>query len=240
MTGRYPSHTGIGPQVIRPGHPYGMPSSEVFMSQKFKSANYSTHAVGKWHLGFCDERYTPTFRGFDSFTGYLCGAEDYYQHTRGYNGYKGLDFRNSTSLSSAGKLPPADYTHNGSYSAHIFAAQVDRIASAHDPRKPLFLYVPLQSVHAPLEAPQHYIDAYNKTIKDKSRRKYAGMVSAMDEAVRNIVDSFVKAGLWNDTLLVFTTGKPKTDNPICLKNCKPNHISKPSLNTLTDNGGPPG
>ena len=28
LTGRYPSHTGIGPDVIRPTHPYAMPKRE--------------------------------------------------------------------------------------------------------------------------------------------------------------------------------------------------------------------
>ena len=67
MTGRYPSHTGVGPNVIRPDHPYGLPGDEVTIAQVMKSAGYATAAVGKWHLGFCDERYTPTFRGFDSY-----------------------------------------------------------------------------------------------------------------------------------------------------------------------------
>jgi arylsulfatase A-like enzyme len=32
LTGRYPSHTGIGPSVIRPSHPYGMPGNETLLS----------------------------------------------------------------------------------------------------------------------------------------------------------------------------------------------------------------
>eukprot|EP01060_Flectonema_neradi_P009679 TRINITY_DN16896_c0_g1_i2.p1 TRINITY_DN16896_c0_g1~~TRINITY_DN16896_c0_g1_i2.p1 ORF type:complete len:181 (+),score=37.92 TRINITY_DN16896_c0_g1_i2:36-545(+) len=62
MTGRYASHTGIGPSVIMEEQPYGMPGSEVFLPELLKDVGYSTHMVGKWHLGFCDERYTPTFR----------------------------------------------------------------------------------------------------------------------------------------------------------------------------------
>ena len=38
--------------------------------------SWATHAVGKWHLGFFDWVYTPTFRGYDSFFGYLTGGED--------------------------------------------------------------------------------------------------------------------------------------------------------------------
>ena len=35
----------------------------------------------RWHLGFCNWKYTPTYRGFDSFYGYYNAAEDYYTHT---------------------------------------------------------------------------------------------------------------------------------------------------------------
>ena len=59
----------------------------------------STHAVGKWHLGYCDERFTPTFRGFDSYLGYLNGAEEYFAHTRSSgppHNWNFLDFRNGS------------------------------------------------------------------------------------------------------------------------------------------------
>lgn len=47
MTGRYPSHYGIGHDVIGDVAPFGVPSDEVFLAQKFKSAGYDTHAIGK-------------------------------------------------------------------------------------------------------------------------------------------------------------------------------------------------
>jgi arylsulfatase A-like enzyme len=43
MTGRYPSHTGIGPDVLVENVPYGMPGREVFVAQYLKDAGYMTH-----------------------------------------------------------------------------------------------------------------------------------------------------------------------------------------------------
>jgi arylsulfatase A-like enzyme len=49
MTGRYPSQTGIGPGIINPSKPYGMPGSEVFIPEILRNgAGYATHMVGKW------------------------------------------------------------------------------------------------------------------------------------------------------------------------------------------------
>ena len=35
----------------------------------------------QWHLGQAYRRYTPTYRGFDDWTGYYDGDEDYLTHT---------------------------------------------------------------------------------------------------------------------------------------------------------------
>ncbi len=40
------------------------------LAEALASRGYATHAVGKWHLGYCDWAYTPTRRGFQSFFGF--------------------------------------------------------------------------------------------------------------------------------------------------------------------------
>ncbi len=35
----------------------------------------------RWHLGYCNDSYLPTSRGFESFYGFFMGGEDYYTHS---------------------------------------------------------------------------------------------------------------------------------------------------------------
>ena len=43
---------------------------------------------------------------------------------------------------------------------------------------PFFLYLPFNAQHAPLQAPQKYLDRFPQ-ITDQSRKLYAGMLTAM-------------------------------------------------------------
>ena len=42
-------------------------------------------------------------------------------------------------------------------------------------------------------------------IKDEQRGMYAAMVTAMDDAVKEVVEAFQANGLWTNTIMVFTT-----------------------------------
>ncbi|XP_074641245.1 arylsulfatase J-like [Tubulanus polymorphus] len=192
LSGYYPYHTGLQHGVIRPYAAYGLPLNITTLPEKLKQAGYRTHIVGKWHQGFCNWRYTPTYRGFDSFMGFYVGSEDYYTHTR----MNGLDFRfNEKPLR----------TFNGTHSCYVFTQRARDIIKTHKQEEgPLFLYLPFQNVHSPLQVPTQYEDLY-QNIRNQPRRIYSGMVSMLDEAIGNVTSALKESGMYENTIVIFTT-----------------------------------
>jgi arylsulfatase A-like enzyme len=189
LTGRYPIRHGLQSGVVRPWSRHGLPLEERTLAQALREAGYATALCGKWHLGHFERAYLPTRRGFDSQYGHYNGAIDYWDHTR----EGGLDWhRNDKALREKG------------YSTELIATEAGRLIARHDPRKPLFLYVPFNAPHAPLQAPGRYLDAY-KEIANKRRRTYAAMVACLDDAVGSVVAALKKRGMLDDTLLIFSS-----------------------------------
>ena len=77
-----------------------------------------------------------------------------------------------------------------------FLQQARRIIISHNASTPLFLYLPFQSVHSPLQVPTEYTEKY-ENITDDDRKIYAGMVENADEAIGNITQAMKTAG-WVD------------------------------------------
>lgn len=83
------------------------PSRQEPVSYALHFSGYSTHMIGKWHLGFYNWDSTPTYRGFDTFYGFYNGAEDHYTHVQS----RFLDFRDNKEIVR---------DMNGTYSVNSF------------------------------------------------------------------------------------------------------------------------
>jgi arylsulfatase A-like enzyme len=204
MTGRYPTKTGVY-TIITPGAPWGLPLNERTLANALKEAGYSTAITGKWHLGEFEKTYQPNARGFDQQYGHFFGNIDYFTHSRNNQ----VDwYRNGEPLQEEG------------YSTHLIALEACRTIEKNDQKKPLFLYVPFNGVHSPFQAPDQYTAEYPNL--EGNRQKLAGMLAAVDEAVGQIMTSLKKAGMLENTLIVFSSdnGGPPPGNNAPLREFK--------------------
>ena len=188
MTGRYPMRHGLQVGVVRPWAQYGLPLAERTLAQALGEAGYATAIVGKWHLGHFQPGYLPTRRGFEHQYGHYNGALDYFQHTRD----GGFDWHRDDKV-----------CRDEGYSTHLIAREAAGFVAATAGKRPFFLYVPFNAVHAPHQVPDEYTRPYPE-LKGE-RKAYAGMLAALDEAVGMIVGAVEKAGVRRNTLFLFSS-----------------------------------
>jgi arylsulfatase A-like enzyme len=162
----------------------GLPVKEVTLADRLKSAGYATGLVGKWHLGDA-EKFHPQKRGFQEFFGFLGGAHAYLAE-----GGQPLVMLRGTE-----KVEVKDYLTDA------FSREAVAFIDRHQ-KEPFFLYLAFNAVHTPMHASDRYLQRF-PGIENKTRRTYAAMLSAMDDAVGAVMDKLRSAGLEENTLVFF-------------------------------------
>ncbi|KAK3749068.1 hypothetical protein RRG08_034043 [Elysia crispata] len=211
MSGRYQIHTGLQHRIIRPSQPYGLPLQFPTVADILKEQGYATHAVGKWHLGFYKKEFTPLWRGFDTFFGMLIGSANHFTYKK-CDTYRTSNRDKKSSKKSGNfcgySLRDMDRPYldgKGTYSTHLYtqkAVQIVEEAARSD--QPMFLYLAYQAPHGPLQVPKSYSKDFTD-FPNKKRKTYAGMMTALDEGVSNVTDALKRSGLWNNTVLIFSS-----------------------------------
>lgn len=186
MTGKSPQRMGIYRQFAKISTE-GLPVSEKTLADHLRAAGYQTWLTGKWHLGHGRAQFHPNARGFDHFYGHVTGGIGYWDHVHG----GGLDWqRNGKTLREEG------------YSTHLIAEEAVRKIRTRQPSRPFFLYASFNAPHLPNEAPANAVHAYSH-IESRQRRLHAAMVTELDTAIGDIVDTLTDEGLLDDTLIWF-------------------------------------
>ena len=188
MSGMYQHRFGFernsGPERYAAAN-FGVPRRIPLLSEKLDEAGYATGMIGKWHIGF-REGLRSHERGFDFSYVFHSGARSYYPETRNGDPL----YRNGVRV----KKEP-------DYLTDAFAEEsVDFIRR--NQNDPFFLYLAFNAVHTPMEATDKYLKRF-PNIKDRKRKAMAGMLSAMDDAVGQILDTLNNQGLTENTLIMF-------------------------------------
>ena len=182
LTGRY--QTRFGHEFNPGGGKQGLPVNQVTIAQRLQALGYVTTLIGKWHLG-SEDKMVPNERGFQEYFGFLGGAHTYFP-AKG----KGAGiFRDKKAIDEKEYLTDALGREAVSF--------IDKHA-----KEPFFMYLAFNAVHTPMEATDKYLNRF-PNIKDGQRQKYAAMMSAMDDAIGQVLAKLREKGLEDDTLIIF-------------------------------------
>ncbi|WP_240911094.1 sulfatase-like hydrolase/transferase [Paludisphaera soli] len=215
LTGRYQQR--FGHEWNPGGSPkQGLPTSEKTIADRLKAAGYATGLVGKWHLGGTPELH-PQSRGFDEFFGFLGGAHTYFAEAT-ENVYRGTEV-----------------VREKAYLTDAFAREAADFIDRHKEGAPFFLEVAFNAVHTPMDATDERLARFT-AIADPQRRKYAAMLTALDEAVGTIVDKIEAAGLAEDTLIVYFNDNGGPTMPGTTQNGSSNAPFRGSKRTSLEGG----
>jgi arylsulfatase A-like enzyme len=171
---------------------------EETLAEALKKGGYKNMAIGKWHLGVHKLK-RPLNRGFDEFFGFLSGGHKYFPEELNRKDLSEVgsqfDAYNTKLLKNNIRVDEKEYlTDAFSREAVHF---IEKNAT-----KPFFLYLAYNAPHAPLQATEKYLSRY-PNIKNKDRKTYAAMVSAVDDGVGNILDKLKELDIEKNTIVFF-------------------------------------
>lgn len=173
----------------------GLPASGRSLPQLLKNAGYATALIGKWHLGYKRE-FSPNAHGFDQFFGFKSGYIDFYQHTD--NASQSDLFENDAPAQAAG------------YMTDLITERSIRFIEQ-NAKRPFFVDVAFNAPHWPYQRPDQPStaaeNARHMTAFDQptnTRADYVAMLERVDQSVGRILAAIDKAGLRNNTIVIFT------------------------------------
>ena len=170
-------------------------------------------------MGYQSNAYTPTYRGFDTYTGYYSGAEEHFTHYKGGEGKNYFDLANNSGTRVSPLFSMVGKTQKETeefYSVYIYGNETVRLIRRHAAlyaSSPLYVYLAWNVVHAPDEAPAWAV-AENPGESNKQRQLFAGMLSALDVGVRHVIDELKAQSMWDTTIFVFSVSL-STTRPLC-------------------------
>ena len=200
MSGLHTGHTrvrgnfGKGGVVGLAGKKGRVPikKEDLTIAEVLQEQGYRTAMIGKWGLGEPNTSGAPNKKGFDYFYGF-------YNQRRAHSYYPEYLWENTEKIILHGNEKEANhqYTHD------LFADQTINFIDRNH-HQPFFLYLPVCIPHSRYELPDDGMYTHKKNWTDL-QKKYAAMVTRLDETVGRIVKRLEVLGIAENTYIFFTS-----------------------------------
>lgn len=200
MTGCYPTRVGIG-GVLPATSRQGLSPDELIIPEMLKKQGYATGMVGKWHLGSSPE-FMPMNRGFDEYLGLPYSNDMWpYGHTTKRGETPSVVNAKNPPLPLYDGVQVIEYIETMEQQDQLTTRYTERAVSfikRNAGQKPFFLYIAHSMPHVPL------------AVSDKFRGKseqgiYGDVMMEIDWSVGEIMQALKKAGIEDNTLIIFTS-----------------------------------
>lgn len=208
LTGRYQQRFGLDRIGLGP-----LPPDEITLADRLGAAGYVTGMVGKWQLepNSNDLTWARNNRP-DLISGGKISSlppeaiSPYLPGKRGFQYFHCGEFhRYFTNFDKAGadSSPDGQWKQDAEFRVDVQTdAALAFIEQQH--KKPFFLYLSYFAPHVPLEAPKKYLERFSSSLPE--RRQYGlALMSAVDDGVGRILEALDRAGLRDQTLIIFTS-----------------------------------
>lgn len=194
-------------------------STDTTIANVLGDAGYRTCLVNKWHLDGFNPEATPLNRGFNEFYGWLVSTA----HSNDPYYYPYYRFNNDSLINITENADGRNTIHNTEISTNE-AIQFIRRNSDNQ----FFLYLSYDSPHEP-----YVIDDtswYDDKDWDLNTKRYASLITHMDEAIGSVIDEVDKLGLRDNTLIIFTSDNGAAiQAPLEILNCNGNLRGRKAL-----------
>ncbi len=196
LTGSYPKRVGMGDGVYFPNDQKGLNPDEVTIADMLKEKDYSTLAIGKWHLGRPSE-VLPTAQGFDHYYGVPYSNDlgpDHFAADRLGGPFPKLPLMEDETVIDEGT---DGYGIDQTKLTKLYTDRAVEFINGHK-KDPFFLYLAYNQ--------PHYPNIYGKDYEGASDRgKFGDAVEELDWSLGEIMKTLEENGLDENTLVIFTS-----------------------------------
>ena len=211
-----------------------VPANTIMIPKMLKQAGYRTGCVGKWGLGYPGSVSTPNKMGFDFFYGYNCQRMAHTYYPRFLYRNECREYLSNPYLSFSAKLDkgadPRDEKSYAKFTSKEYSPDLmfDELMNFVDRSKndPFALFWTTPVPHVPLQAPEKWVKYYVDKFGDEEpylgnkgyypcrypRATYAAMITYWDEQIGKLVQKLKDLGLYENTLIIFTSDNGATYN----------------------------